>query len=74
MLEISLSILTAERGMVPSCFALQLSSMPGVMYFISRVILPMIANPLMSVRRPGTALGDGRAKLNATISTRGTQS
>ena len=44
--------------------------MPGVMYLISLVILPMIANPLISVRRPGIRLDGGRTKLNEANSTR----
>lgn len=47
--------------------------MPGVMYLISLVILPMIANPLMSVRRPGIRLDDGQTKFNEAKSARETR-
>ena len=38
------------------------------MYFTSLVRTPKIENPLTSVRRPGTALCDGRAELCVTNS------
>jgi len=50
---------TEEWGTVPSCFHLQLLSFPGVMYFISLVILPNSDNPLRTVRRPGIELDSG---------------
>ena len=36
------------------------------MYFTSLVSIPRVPNALMNVRRPGTALYDGRNKLNVT--------
>ena len=59
---------TKEQGVAPPCFSLQLLSLPGVMYFISLVIFPSTDNPLMSVRRPGIALDNGRTKLSGTNS------
>ena len=38
------------------------------MYFTSLVRFPKVDDPLKSVRRPGTVLGDGGARLNATNS------
>ena len=72
MLAITVSVprgqTTEERRTAPPCFSLQLLSLPGVMYFISLVIFPSADNPLMSVRRPGIALDNGRTKLSGTNS------
>ena len=40
------------------------------MYFISRVMFPRGVAPQISVRRPGTILGKGWTKFNATNSAR----
>ena len=57
-----------EEETTPLCFSLQPLSVPGVMYFTSLVRTPRVENPSMSVRRPGTILGDERDKHNVTIS------
>ena len=57
-----------EWETIPSCFAFQLLHSPGVMYFISLVRFLRGESSSMSVHRPGIALGDGRARFNATSS------
>jgi len=66
--SISQSLNTEGWETAPLCFSLQPLSMPGVIYIISLVRLPITENLLMSAHRPGIVLDDRRTKLNATDS------